>query len=79
MGAERQNGKGKYRHVSHADFHKSQEMGNKMRKITSEADGNAAEDSHNLLTTDQDPSMRTPGLTTVQRYQRVKAKHELRM
>jgi len=57
IGADRQHGKGQYRHVSHADFHKSQEMGNKKREITSEV-GNAVDDSQRLLTSShQDPSM----------------------
>ena len=34
--SERRGLKGKYRHVSHADFHKKLDTGKKMRDITSE-------------------------------------------
>ena len=83
---DRQKGKGKYRHVSHADFHKSQDhgaMGKKRRDITSEAGGNAVEDSQNLLTSsNHDRSLQTPGFSTnpsKQRYGKVKARHDLQL
>ena len=71
--SDRQRGQPKYRHVSHADFHKSQDMGKKRRDITSD-NGNAVEDSQRLLASSQhDPSMQTPqGFAMTQQYTGVK-------
>lgn len=83
--SDRVQGRTKYRHVSHADFNKSQDhgtMGKKRRDITSEV-GNAFEDSQHLMTnSNNDRSLQTPGFSTKpskERYKKVKARHDLQL
>eukprot|EP00353_Schmidingerella_taraikaensis_P019156 CAMPEP_0185612422 /NCGR_PEP_ID=MMETSP0436-20130131/21644_1 /TAXON_ID=626734 ORGANISM="Favella taraikaensis, Strain Fe Narragansett Bay" /NCGR_SAMPLE_ID=MMETSP0436 /ASSEMBLY_ACC=CAM_ASM_000390 /LENGTH=152 /DNA_ID=CAMNT_0028245805 /DNA_START=266 /DNA_END=724 /DNA_ORIENTATION=- len=74
--SDRQRGQGKYRHVSHADFHKSHDMGKKKREITSDIGINTIDDSQRLLASSHhDPSMQTPvGFSSTQIYTAAKAR-----